>query len=63
MGEHIVYLSGSVDHRGILVRDLDMTNSTMLASNCLRTLLTHWRSSLNSRREIPNFERAHQEVF
>lgn len=25
MGEHIVYLSGSVDHRGILVRDLDMT--------------------------------------
>jgi N-methylhydantoinase A/oxoprolinase/acetone carboxylase beta subunit len=25
MGEHIVYLSGSVDHRGILVRNLDMT--------------------------------------
>ncbi len=24
MGEHVVYLSGSVDHRGILVRDLDM---------------------------------------
>lgn len=24
MGDHICYLSGSVDHRGILVRDLDM---------------------------------------